>query len=1121
MRVVILIFALVIITCGFPKAASLEEIFIQAQAAFKSGDYNRAGQLFGQAGDQMLEQGYRDKAGLLWGNAAIAYMKSKDYAAAASLYERVIEKNKKLPQKQAFQVYKNLVLCRAKLGERALQITTIDRMLKAIPKLPPTELANIYAHQGDAYRHLELYGPAAVSYDKAAYLLPKTTTGPQRARILTALGLCQGQLGDYSNASKNLAEARRLAEIEKVPQTVAEALSNLGLLRWEQGDYPDAINLLQSALDLEIKQNLRLNEGTDHNNLGLVKKSIGNHQEAMQQIEIALQLAREVHDVRGEAMATVNKALLHRITGQLREARVEYNVAMKLFEQCAFKEGLATTHLGIGKMTELEDKNYSLALEHYNKALKIYQQLALPRWQASTFIQLGSLYKRIFEPGRSTRDLIFEDTPTKPAISSSDALTISSDYFAKALELGELIMAKEIIWAAHQGLGFAEFKAGNLENALVHYQKAIDIVTSMYLSLETVELLGEYMADKNDLYVEAQEVSAALYKKTKDKKYLDLQLKLSETLRNEIQKSSVALMQMQFEDKEQQALYKKLNELGREKDKATKAIPVASVLPTNATPEQKAKESLISTAIKEQSVKVSKLDNDYKKLLEQWKQKYPNDTVIFDSNSRVNVELLQKNINENSIILHYTTFNDSLLILAISKDNCEAYTISISKKEIDNIIKKKFLVEYIETGYGRKGSFNPGEEQQDLNNVCMTLNKLYSILISPIEKNLSGKNRIYIIADGFLAQTPFGALVSGWENEQPIFLIENYDIGYIRPSFVDSLTKETKKGKVKRLLAIANPKNSNFMMPQLVGTVYEIEQANNYLSITPIDKNIAFTTNVSKNTNQKDKDNMTKESIVKAFPGINYPPDSPTENWFRHNINENSYEIIYFATHGMPFSDTYTSQRKIIKESKEKELSNTKKKILRMIENSLKTSSPLNGFILLSSNEKDDIMEAPITTEEDGLLTMKEIIEIPDCKFKNTRYVILSACNTGVTFAPKALKSEEEQNIYDSDNIEKELLSQGLLPGIDQVSFVDTFMRKGVQNVYGTLWFADDTISSILMTKFLHNLVEQGDNPDAVSAYSHAQRSIVISGKKGEHIADGYNYPQHPYLWAVGAMFGK
>lgn len=75
-----------------------------------------------------------------------------------------------------------------------------------------------------------------------------------------------------------------------------------------------------------------------------------------------------------------------------------------------------------------------------------------------------------------------------------------------------------------------------LEEAYTRYMEAIAIITKLYISLDSVEMLGEYMAGKKDIFGEAQEVCAALYAKTGNKKFLDTQLQLSETMRNEIQR---------------------------------------------------------------------------------------------------------------------------------------------------------------------------------------------------------------------------------------------------------------------------------------------------------------------------------------------------------------------------------------------------------------------------------------------------------------------------------------------------------------------------------------------------------------------------------------------------------
>ena len=57
---------------------------------------------------------------------------------------------------------------------------------------------------GDAYRALEIYAPASAAYDKAAHLLPQDADPRVRGRLLTAMGLCQGNLGDFASASEKV-----------------------------------------------------------------------------------------------------------------------------------------------------------------------------------------------------------------------------------------------------------------------------------------------------------------------------------------------------------------------------------------------------------------------------------------------------------------------------------------------------------------------------------------------------------------------------------------------------------------------------------------------------------------------------------------------------------------------------------------------------------------------------------------------------------------------------------------------------------------------------------------------------------------------------------------------------
>ena len=210
-----------------------------------------------------------------------------------------------------------------------------------------------------------------------------------------------------------------------------------------------------------------------------------------------------------------------------------------------------------------------------------------------------------------------------------------------------------------------------------------------------------------------------------------------------------------------------------------------------------------------------------------------------------------------------------------NNDRVDSKIVNISKKELDEAIRKQFLVEYIQT-YGSKSPPTPSEELDYMDKSVSILSILHNCLILPINNLLKNKKRLYICAGGFIAQVPFSALVSSYEDKNPHFLIDDYDIGNIRPSFISALTDPNKKSSDKTLLAVGNPHNNTIYMKNLDGAEKEIQNVNSTLY---------------------------KENFIKDIQYTN----TANISWVMDNIKKSSYEIIYFATHSMPYSETYSS----------------------------------------------------------------------------------------------------------------------------------------------------------------------------------------------------------------------
>ena len=1119
-------------------ASSLEDNYNAAQAAYEKGDFNKAGDLFAKVAKE-LEKSDKQQAALFWGNAGIAKRDAKNYQDAISFFEKTVNLGKKLPVDQVTPFYQELVINYGNLGQSANQIDAIDRLLKKVnPK--GNDLALVEASRGDAYRKLELYASAVSSYKKALGKASKDYPNESKALLLTALGLSQIQVGDLTDAEKNLKQSVEIATKANKPLTIAESLSNLGVLQWQKGNYEDAEKSLNKALEVEKKAKLLRNEGVDTNNLGLVKKAQGNNKLAMELFNKSLEIANKVENKRDAGIAIVNQALLYRITGDYDSAEFKYNKAIQIFTDIGFKEGLAGTYLGIAKMIDLEGKDDQKALENYNKALNLYKEINQKRGQAETLIAMGAMYKRQADPVRATRDLVFdsEDEEEPKAQNTDDALKNLKEVSSKAMDIATNLNSKEFLWSCHQLLGFADYKENKLEDSFRHYQTAIDIVTKLFTDASAVEMMGEYMAGKEDLYSEAQGVCSALYEKTKDPKYNELMIVYSDTYRNEIQKASASLSNIKFKDKAKQDLYNKLSQLGKSQKLASASLPVVKELPKNATAEEKNAYKLAQKELKEQKELVKKLEGDYDKIFAEWKKKYPGDAVMFESGSRVNVKEIQKLVADDQAVVQYTALPEKLLISFIDNKKISCVSVDVKLSKLNEIYKKEFTENYILT-YGR-GDLRPcgGDDNKCLAAAIKPLTEFYDYLIRPIEDELKDKKRLYFIADGVLSSVPFSALVSSVDKDGvPTYMVESYDIAYLRPSFVKSfLTNEKPNGSFRKILALGNTYNANFRMAMLPGTIGEINSAIAVLANKAEEKDIAIEERLPDQTKQEGTYNFqykfgakpyNEAEMKDKYAHLTYPLQRPTESWLRSKLDKSNYEIVYFATHGMPTSNwigSYKQINKIYKKHKndpKKEAGNQYvERMFSLFDSRLNMSNPLSGFMYLSSDADHFDPNASIpATEADGFLTMKEILEMPDSIWSKTKMVVVSACNTGVTFNPDAVVSDDAENQFNIKETNEELKKLGLLPGVDQVSFVDSFMRRGVRNVYGTFWFADDAASSYLMSSCMSNISKQKDM-DPIAAFSDAQREFIAKAKKNSPIP-GVNGGIHPFYWAVGGMFGK
>lgn len=1069
---------LVICFCFIPLKAycgPLEDSFAAAQKAYKENNLDLAAQEFKKVVSILIKNKQYPQARLILGNVAVIKIKQEKYAEAVSMYQEALKLPGNIAEDFQVKAWQNMAVCHHHLNEFALKADNLEKLIKKADAKKDPNLYDLYAQLGDAYKDLEIYSKAAGAYEKASKLLPAEKTDVQN-KIYTGWALCAGNLGDFATAESLLATVMNSEKIE--PITKAESSSNLGILKWEQGNYGEAIKLLSQSLEIEKASMLRRNEGVDSNNYGLVLKSVGKHDKALEYFNTAINIAREQGNVRDEAIALSNIALVSRILGNFAKAKQDYLKALELYKQIGFKEGQASTLMGLGKIYEVSENNYNLALDHYRQANAIYEELQMPRGIAESLNQIGRALRKAAAPQRATRDLIFDDDEiTLPAVEPAAALQESVASYSKALEIAKQLGTKELIWSAYQGLGFALNEEGKKAEALDHYEKAISLVTAMRGSKADAELLGEYIKDKKDLFTEAMEICTALFKETGKTEYMVRAMELDEILRNEIIKANAQVADLTYAEKDKQDLYSSLLSVSAQKDKAN--ANVGMPLPSSsATPEQKQKAELQKQEAEQSRKQTKILEAKYNELLAEWKKRYPADVALFDSNSKIDTKAVQAVLTDNELVLNYISLPDNLVIVSIAKEFVRIYMEPVSAKEIDKKIKTDFLYNIMEKD-GRKLTACTVNEQEAFQRVLPILHDMYNILIKPVEADVTQKERLIIVSSGFLASFPFAALASDISDPlQTEFLIEKKDIVNSRLSFFNHKQHTQTVLSDINLLAAGNPRNNSVtVLPNLNGAENEVK------TISQL------------------------EGINTAQSNVKYQAEA-TETWLKNSLENQKYNIIYFATHGMPFSDTYALYKNYDKAKEGSKAKERFKPSIEFMRRNLNGISPLNGYLYMAVSDKDD-----------GLLTVKELTELPDSYFSDTQLVVLSACNTGVTFVPKALENDEMVNEFNSETIQKEMIKLGWTPGVDQISFVDTFMRKGSKYSFGTLWFADDYSTSYILKSLMKNI----KNSTAPTAYNETIREYLKLSKQGKlDLGDGYpTIPQHPYFWACGALFGN
>jgi CHAT domain-containing protein/Tfp pilus assembly protein PilF len=260
----------------------------------------------------------------------------------------------------------------------------------------------------------------------------------------------QGTAESLRQAIGKLQEALKLWQQIDDKRSEAITLNNIGFVYYSLGENQEALKYYNQALPIRRAVEDREGEARTLNNIGLVYNSLGEKQEALKYFKQALPIRRAVDDKKGEAITLNNIGGVYDSLGEKQEALKYYNQALPILRAVGDRGVEATTLSNIGLVyNSLGEKQE--ALKYYNQALPILREVRNTRVEATTLNNIGGVYNSLGEKQEALK------------------------YFNQALAIRRAVGDREGEANTLTNIGLVYYSLGENQEALKYYNQALPI----------------------------------------------------------------------------------------------------------------------------------------------------------------------------------------------------------------------------------------------------------------------------------------------------------------------------------------------------------------------------------------------------------------------------------------------------------------------------------------------------------------------------------------------------------------------------------------------------------------------------------------------------------------------
>jgi len=818
----------------------------------------------------------------------------------------------------------------------------------------------------------------------------------------------------YANLQYEFAKAKG------IPKEMAIALNVQGISFYFQSDYFIAKDFYLQSLKIFEELGDKQGIAISLNNLGNILKLLGDYAKALDYYNNSLKIRKEIADKIGEAALLGNIGTVYHDQGDYAKAIDYHNQNLKILEEMDNKKGMAAPLNNIGIIYH-DQCDFAKAIKYYIQSIKIAEETNNKQGIATSLNNIGNIYRDQGDFAKAIDNItqslkISEELGDKQSISNSlnniGNIYKNHDYFTKALNYSTRALSIALEIGAAMEIKNASRSLFLTNHHLKNERAAKNHLTTIYKLLQT-EIQTNYFtlseSEKQNYFATLESDFGlyhdfALHYQSRFANLTDTSYNIALQNKGLTLKSSTA-MRSAVQNSGDTTLIKNYEEWLSLKRK------IANIKTTDSIYHELTDKA---NEMERTLVKASTIFSD------------------FDKVRNLKWQDVQARLKPNEAAIEFIHFKSE-----IDTTNPIIYAAIIIKKdskhpEMIRLCTEDDLKEILGVFQGNNLSF--------VNKVYGTKSKaqkaLYEKIWQPLEKHLEGIQNIYYSPSGLLHKVSFAAI----SKDNNVYLCDNYQ-----------LHQQSSTGKVALPMNVLYDAKDAFLL--IGGVQYDTKNSSkkvwDYLPGT-------------KTETENIQSFLQKKKHTVNF----YAANDASEDNFKSQANKAN--VLHISTHGFFYPDPEQVRDEVKKDVEEVE--NIVFRGVNELDSAERSSSlyanwsfvnnknPLmrSGLVLAGAN---DVWQRNALEEgEDGILTAQEVSNID---LRNTKLVVLSACETGL----------------------------GDIKGSEGVFGLQrAFKMAGAQYLIMSLWQVPDKETSEFMQLFYKNLTKAKDIPKAFNLTQKTMR---------------------------------